>query len=203
MNKHTAQLEQPSTAGGDGYTLLRCPDCGARWLMPRLPAGGRIRHDRRARRAEDLLRNMDLLRAEETQSFNNLRILGARWSCPAGCAASAITLRLDGSGFVLDPEWVRDVLASEGFEGPAGEIGGEDGEEWAMEGRRCFKGLSGQTFNKRVTVTLHTLPDGQLSWARVSRFHVGGCGELSLYRRWPVDQRTLAFHLRGALKWLR
>lgn len=149
-------------------------------------------------------------------SVRNCPICRARWRCPKGRAARyffpcpACRLlsppwdRVPGNtmtkgwaaAFDLSAETARTILKLYGFSGPTGDANSDFGEAWALHNRG-----DDEVTRRGVGVTLRTLPDGTLSWVRVSRFTERG--EMVAARRWPTSCRTLHFHLRRVLSWLR
>jgi len=206
MGKPTTRVDHLSSPSGEGkYDLQKCLACGARWIAPQ-------ESSRLSCRVGSVLDNLDI----EHASF--------LFPCPV-CELPGVTLKRHGSALDLDVEAVRDVLRSEGFRECVGENGlnppgifDESGEEWGMGVSWFLEGTPrrGASGGRRVTVNLAALPDGRLSWIRVSRWQGGYTSrlerspwgltkigvELPLARRWPTDRRTLLFHLRPVLAWL-
>jgi len=131
------------------------------------------------------------------------RVARYLFPCPACRLASPPWDRVPGdavtkgwaAAFDLSAETARTILKLWGFAGPTGDANSDSGEAWALH-NRGDDGVS-----RGVGVTLRTLPDGALSWVRLCRFRE--YGELVAARRWPTSCRTLHFHLRGVLSWLR
>ncbi len=199
MGKPTTRVDHLSSPSGEGeYDLRKCPRCGARWVAPQ--EGSRL-----SCRVGSVLDNLDITHADFL------------FPCPV-CELPGNTLKFSRSPLDLDVEAVRGILASEGFRPPARENGlnppgifDEVGEEWAI-GADCFSDIPYRRTGsgRRVTVAIAALANGRLSWVRVSRWRGRGTSdpkggpvvELPLARRWPTDERTLRFHLRGALAWV-